>query len=257
METRGQTLRMHYRQYLSLYLAVRCGCAYRAKGESKTFFTTHTCGIQNLLIWLEAMDRNESISISSGVCISDSFHILPHPHIPWPDKNQVVFCLRNLYTFSVIQLYICNRNTKLLFASMLLLFGIMMCYSLTDSLSSFGHLVAVPARAVRVWLLHLRVELPAAAEVVDGLECQSGLVSWEIQRQVNYKDITEKERESVLTTVPNLDSITTKWWFCVSIATHIFYMSSSIITGSSPKKKKKKFCSTVPYSAATLNNSII
>lgn len=59
--------------------------------------------------------------------------------------------------------------------------------SRTDLLGSLGHLVAVPARTVRVRLLHLRVELPAAAEVVDGLKGQSGLVSWEIQRQVHYE----------------------------------------------------------------------
>lgn len=74
--------------------------------------------------------------------------------------------------------------------------------SLTDLLSSLGHLVSIPAWTVWVRLLHLRVELPAAAEVVDGLKGQSGLVSWEIQRQVHYRT---EQRESAFVTDPTSD----------------------------------------------------
>lgn len=54
-------------------------------------------------------------------------------------------------------------------------------------LGSFGHLVAVPAWAVGVRLLHLRVELPTAGEVIDRLKREGGLISREVQRQVHYR----------------------------------------------------------------------
>lgn len=54
-------------------------------------------------------------------------------------------------------------------------------------LSSFGHLVAVPAWTVRVRFLHLRVELPTAGEVIDRLKREGGLISREVQRQVHYR----------------------------------------------------------------------
>lgn len=56
---------------------------------------------------------------------------------------------------------------------------------------SLGHLVAVPAGAVRVGLLHLRVQLPTVGEVVHRLESQSGLVPREVQREVHMDKETE------------------------------------------------------------------
>lgn len=53
------------------------------------------------------------------------------------------------------------------------------------SLGPLGHLVAVPAGAVGVRLLHLGVELAAVGEVVHRLEGEGGLIPWEVQRQVH------------------------------------------------------------------------
>lgn len=59
-------------------------------------------------------------------------------------------------------------------------------------LGSFGHLVAVPAWTVGVRLLHLRVELPTAGEVIDRLKREGGLISREVQRQVHYRKTREQ-----------------------------------------------------------------
>lgn len=53
------------------------------------------------------------------------------------------------------------------------------------SLGPLGHLVAVPAGAVGVRLLHLGVELAAVGEVVHRLEGEGGLVPWEVKRQIH------------------------------------------------------------------------
>lgn len=66
---------------------------------------------------------------------------------------------------------------------------------LTVLLGSLGHLVAVPAGAVRVGLLHLRVQLPTVGEVVHRLECQGGLVPWEVQRKVHWRRRGERKIE--------------------------------------------------------------
>lgn len=98
--------------------------------------------------------------------------------------------------------------------------------SLTDLLSSLGHLVSIPAWTVWVRLLHLRVELPAAAEVVDGLKGQSGLVSWEIQRQVHYSENRAERKcfrhRSNIRSMPNTIENQFFWLF-YSLSSQISY----------------------------------
>lgn len=62
------------------------------------------------------------------------------------------------------------------------------------SLGPLGHLIAVPARAVGIRLLHLRVELTAVGEVVHGLEGEGGLVPGEVQREIHYEEQGARER---------------------------------------------------------------
>lgn len=53
------------------------------------------------------------------------------------------------------------------------------------SLGPLCHLIAVPARAVGIRLLHLRIELAAVGEVVHRLEGEGGLVPGEVQREIH------------------------------------------------------------------------
>lgn len=55
-------------------------------------------------------------------------------------------------------------------------------------LCPLGHLVAIPARAVGIRLLHLRVKLTAVGEVVHRLEGEGGLVPGEVQWEIHYEE---------------------------------------------------------------------
>lgn len=63
------------------------------------------------------------------------------------------------------------------------------------SLRPLGHFISVPARTVGIWLLNLRIELPAVSEVVHGLEGEGGLVPGEVQWKVHYGGQTGRCRE--------------------------------------------------------------
>lgn len=54
-------------------------------------------------------------------------------------------------------------------------------------LCSFGHLVAVPAWAVWIRRLHLRIKLTAVGEVVHRLEGESWLIPGEVQWEIHYE----------------------------------------------------------------------
>lgn len=54
-------------------------------------------------------------------------------------------------------------------------------------LCPLGHLIAVPAWAVGIRLLHLRIELTAVGEVVNRLEGEGGLVPGEVQGEIHYE----------------------------------------------------------------------
>lgn len=55
-------------------------------------------------------------------------------------------------------------------------------------LCPLSHLIAVPAWAVRIRLLHLRIELATVGEVVNRLEGEGGLVPGEVQREIHYEE---------------------------------------------------------------------
>lgn len=65
------------------------------------------------------------------------------------------------------------------------------------SLGPLCHLIAVPTRAVGIWLLHLRVELTTVGEVVNRLEGEGGLVSGEVQRKIHCEEQKEDHEAAV------------------------------------------------------------
>lgn len=65
-------------------------------------------------------------------------------------------------------------------------------------LCPFGHLIAVPAWAVGIRHLHLRIELTAVGEVVHRLEGESGLIPGEVQREIHYKVYRRKTSTGML-----------------------------------------------------------
>lgn len=59
------------------------------------------------------------------------------------------------------------------------------------SLCSFGHFISIPSGAVRIIFLGLGIKLSTVGKVIDGLECESRLVSREKQGQVDVYKKTE------------------------------------------------------------------